>query len=138
MSVQFLDRTHRIVKCYERLDLWYLPDIDRRDRSGPQRQDYAEPSRTAPRVNLPAAGEPSRSVGGRAAIQAGAIGMRQQTKLSPRERYRMLVEHVALNQQPSNIADVLESSGKTTDDLRQDVETYRRSRLGILDGSQIR
>ena len=64
--------------------------------------------------------------------------MRQQTKLPPRERYRMLVEHVALNQQPGNIADVLESSGKTTDDLRQDVQTYHRSRLGIRDGSQIR
>ena len=50
----------------------------------------------------------------------------------------MLVEHVALNQQPGNIADVLESSGKTTDDLRQDVQTYHRSRLGIRDGSQIR
>ncbi|MCH8044205.1 MAG: hypothetical protein IID44_10860 [Planctomycetes bacterium] len=64
--------------------------------------------------------------------------MRQTVEIQPSERYLELVECIALNRQPGNIADVLESSGKTTDDLRQDVQAFHRSRLGIRDGSQIR
>lgn len=65
--------------------------------------------------------------------------MRQQVKIPPREEYRELVECIARGHCDGthNIA-VLREAGKTRDDLKEDVDIFRRSQLGIRDGSLIR
>jgi len=65
--------------------------------------------------------------------------MRQTVQIPWCEQYRELVECIALGHcDGSHNAGLLSKAGKTTVDLRQAVQAYRRSRLGIRDGSQIR